>query len=87
MQTDSFHIFQRTLGANIQRFRKAAGLSQEKMGELIGIDRVSVGYIEQGKRSPRLATLFAMANVLEIDVAEFFLSPSARIVSENEKSD
>jgi transcriptional regulator with XRE-family HTH domain len=72
MQTQSFHIFQKQLGAHLQEIRKSRGLSQEAVGALVDMDRVSIGYIEQGKRAPKLKTLYALAQVYRVDMKEFF---------------
>lgn len=72
MQTTSFHTFQKQLGAHIQALRKARGLSQEQVGSLLDMDRVSIGYIEQGKRAPKLSTLYFMAEVLDVEIKDFF---------------
>ena len=50
--------------------RKARGLSQEQLAERLGMDRVSIGYVEQGRRSPKLATLYGIAEVLGISVSD-----------------
>ena len=72
MQTQSYQKYQKQLGAHIQSIRKAHGLSQEKLGDLIGMDRVSIGYIEQGKRTPKISTLYAMAKVFDVEMKDFF---------------
>ena len=60
------------LGRRIQSIRKARGFSQEKAGELVALDRVTIGYIEQGRRAPSLQTLFALAEAYKVDVIDFF---------------
>lgn len=72
MQTQSFHNFQKQLGAHLQEIRKARGLSQEAVGALVGMDRVSIGYIEQGKRAPKLKTLYALAQAYRVDMQDIF---------------
>lgn len=72
MQTQSFHIFQKQLGAHLQSIRKSCGLSQEAAGELLNMDRVSIGYIEQGKRAPKLKTLYGMSNIYGVDMRSIF---------------
>lgn len=52
--------------------RKNCGFSQEDVGEALGMDRVSIGYIEQGKRAPRLQTLFALANLYGVEMKALF---------------
>lgn len=63
METEDFNTFKKQLGRALQAKRKRCGLSQEKAGEAIGMDRVSIGYIEQGKRAPKLSTLYALSLV------------------------
>lgn len=72
MQTERLHTLLKKLGAHIQHRRKELGISQEQLGEIIGIDRVAIGYIEQGRRSPKLSTLFDIAQALDTEVSEFF---------------
>lgn len=73
VQTDGYRNFLLSMGDNIRAARKAKGYSQEKLAELSGLDRVSVGYIEQGRRSPRLSTLYAFASILDVNVRDFFI--------------
>lgn len=72
MQTSSFQEFNRALGHHLQVVRKQRGLSQEAVGEALGMDRVSIGYIEQGKRAPRLQTVYALAQLYQVEVHELF---------------
>lgn len=65
-------MFQLALGWHLQSIRKSRGLSQEAVGELLDMDRVSIGYIEQGKRAPKLSTLFKMAIVYEVSMSDLF---------------
>ena len=65
-------MFPKELGWHLQAIRKSRGLSQEAVGELLGMDRVSIGYIEQGKRAPKLSTLYKMAIVYEVSMGELF---------------
>jgi transcriptional regulator with XRE-family HTH domain len=71
-QTESFQKFQKSLGANIQQIRKSRGLSQENVAALLNMDRVSIGYIEQGKRAPKLSTLYKLAEIFGIQIKDFF---------------
>lgn len=77
MQTQSFHSFQKQLGSQLKKIRKACGLSQEAVGELVGMDRVSIGYIEQGKRAPKLRTLHVLAQTYHVEMRDFFDFPQA----------
>ncbi|OUO89929.1 hypothetical protein B5F40_08830 [Gordonibacter sp. An230] len=72
MENEDFYIFKRRLGRHLQARRKECGLSQERTGEILGMDRVSVGYIEQGKRAPKLSTLHAMTRLYGVSFPELF---------------
>lgn len=67
-----FTEFRSRLGKRLQDLRKQKGLSQEELAAKIGLDRVSVGYIEQGIRTPKLRTLFTMAAALEVSLEDLF---------------
>ncbi len=69
---DDYMRFVEGLGANISRLRKAKGLSQEELCELIGISRVHMGYIEQARRTPSLEILYDIARALGVGVGELF---------------
>lgn len=60
------------LGSHIQSIRKARGLTQEQVAERIGMDRVSIGYIEQGKRTPKVSTLYALSQCYDVEMQELF---------------
>lgn len=68
MKNNDFPSFRKNLGRLIQSIRKKRGITQEELGSLIGLDRVSIGYIEQGIRTPKLKTLFLIAKALRIDL-------------------
>ena len=72
MRARDFQDFNYSLGRRLQLLRKNCGFSQEDVGEALGMDRVSIGYIEQGKRAPRLQTLFALANLYGVEMKALF---------------
>lgn len=53
---------------NLRLLRQAAGLSQEQLADLAGIDRNYVGKLEREENSPTLDTLEVLALGLQIDV-------------------
>ena len=73
METEGYQQFRKLLGKRLQDVRKARGISQEKAAELIGVDRVMVGYIEQGRRAPSLQTLYRISLAYETEPMEFFV--------------
>ncbi|QSY56863.1 helix-turn-helix transcriptional regulator [Bifidobacterium imperatoris] len=72
MSTTSYQRFLWAVGRRVQMLRKSRGLSQEQLAEQLGMDRVSIGYIEQGRRSPKLSTLYALAGTLGVHVCDIF---------------
>ena len=56
----------------LRRIREEAGLSQAQLARESGVDRATINKIEQGKRSPSIATLESLSRALAIVVADFF---------------
>ncbi len=50
--------------------RKKRGLSHEKVADMAGIHRTTIGLIEARKREPTLLTLLRMAAALECDLGK-----------------
>ena len=68
----NFEAFRQDLGRQIQKIRKEKNHTQESLASISGLDRVAIGYIEQGVRSPKLSSLYRIAESLQVDVADFF---------------
>lgn len=51
----------------IKRLRKEAGLSQQKLASLAGIDRLYILQLEQGKFRPTLNSVFFLARGLGLE--------------------
>jgi transcriptional regulator with XRE-family HTH domain len=60
------------LGSRIREVRKACGLSQEQLAEMVDIDPRYVSRLELGKSSPSLGTLDAIANALGVEIRDLF---------------
>ncbi len=52
-------------GLNLKKLREDAGLSQEQLGEIIGVSKSTIGMYEQGKRMPNTNTILK-------DIASYF---------------
>ena len=65
------------LGKQIRQIRLEKGISQEKLSELIYISPRQMCLIENGNSYPSLDTFIRIAEVLEIDINEFFRINSA----------
>jgi transcriptional regulator with XRE-family HTH domain len=66
-----FAFIQRELGERVQSARIAGDLSQEELAGHAGVDRTTVGTIEQGKGNPTLLTIIKIAQVLGKSCADF----------------
>jgi transcriptional regulator with XRE-family HTH domain len=60
------------VGRNVQRLRKAAGLSQAALADRMGVDRAYVSGLELGQRNPTILTLWHVAQALGVKPGQFF---------------
>ena len=59
-----------TFGERLQQVRKAAGLSQEQLGDLIGMSRQAVSKWETDQAAPDIETLARLCGVLGVSADE-----------------
>lgn len=59
---------QQTLGRRIQEARKARGLSQESLGERLGVSRQAVSKWEADAAVPELENLIAMSRIFGVTI-------------------
>ncbi len=62
----------RMVGRNVRRLRIAAGLSQAKLAERMGVDRAYVSGLELGQRNPTVVTLWHIGRALGVKLRLFF---------------
>jgi transcriptional regulator with XRE-family HTH domain len=53
-------------GANLVWFRREAGLSQQELGDRIGLNRSRLSDLEKGRRLPRLDTILKLVAALDV---------------------
>ena len=58
--------YKRILGEHIQKHREAAGLTQQELGDEIGISNTSISKIERGITVPTLDNLIHILNALDV---------------------
>lgn len=74
------------IGRNLKRLRVRAGLTQEKLGEMIGVNGVVIAQIESGIRGMGKDLMARLCNVLKVEPVEFFIDDTTPIpASELEK--
>jgi len=60
----------RALANRIKELREQKGISQEELAHRAGLSRTGMGFLETGKRWPRLDTLMKVAQGLNVTVDE-----------------
>lgn len=68
--TDDDTTFFKTFGQRITDMRKARGLTQAQLGEMLGLDQTAVASYEIGRRRVPLSLLAPLAGALGVSVAE-----------------
>jgi transcriptional regulator with XRE-family HTH domain len=68
----------------VRRIRNERGLSQRRLAELAGVNKVTLVHIETGKSSPNVETLEKLADALEVEVADFFPKAQAPLFQPEE---
>lgn len=63
-------------GATRGELRLERGLSQEKLGELAGLDRTYISSAEAGRRNVSLKTIHKLADALGVSASHLVVQPS-----------
>lgn len=74
------------LGARIKELRKSRAMSQEQLAEKIDVDPKHLSRIEVGRGYPSLDALENIANVLNVDMKDFFEFQHLNTADEVEKA-
>lgn len=60
----------RVLGRKISHLRRSAGVSQDQLAALVGVDRRSIQRYENGTRDPHYSDLLLIAHVFGVSVRD-----------------
>jgi transcriptional regulator with XRE-family HTH domain len=60
------------VGRKVRRLRTTAGFSQQALADNSGIFRTYLSRLESGAANPTISVLEALANSLQVEVAELF---------------
>jgi len=60
----------KTICKRIKKIRNEKGLTQEDLAEKVGVSRVYIGYVEQGRNTPSLEILEKIAKALKVKITE-----------------
>lgn len=72
------------LGPRIATLRKAAGISQSELAQMLKISPSAVGMYEQGRREPALDILVAMAEIFGVSI-DFLVTGKAGNTEEEDR--
>ena len=73
------------LGQRLKTLRKENKLTQEELGKLINVTKVSICCYEKETRVPNLETLLELAKVFKVDI-NYFLGNDKYVVAENDNA-
>jgi transcriptional regulator with XRE-family HTH domain len=59
----------------LRDFRKAKGLTQEQIADMLSMEQTTYGKVELGKNSLRFETALKIAKIIEKDISEFTTMP------------
>ena len=72
------------IGNKIRYYRHSAGITQEELGERLGISKQNINRWEAGKTAPTIENLAKIAKALDIHLGSFFPDNEASNVKEEE---
>jgi len=58
------------ISKRIKKRRNDLGMTQEDLAEKVGVSRVYIGYVEQGRNSPSLEILEKIAKALKVKLSD-----------------
>lgn len=61
-------MMKRSLGLELRKYRKTAGLTLQELAERVGVSKQCVYFWEHGIREPGVDRLWALANALAVNV-------------------
>ena len=73
------------VGSKIKEKRIAKGLSQQKLGDLLGVTKVSICGYEKGMRTPTLQNFIDLLEILDITPDEL-LGREVKVVSDKNEN-
>lgn len=65
-------MYLKEMGAKIRAIRRGKGISMRKIITMCPLHKSSISEIENGKRDSHILTLKMLADILQVDVKDFF---------------
>lgn len=73
------------MGQRIKSLRKEKKLTQQELGKMLNVTKVSVCCYEKGTRIPSLDTLIDMSNIFNVSL-DYFVGNDSYIVAEDDSN-
>lgn len=70
------------IGKRLKELRKKSGMTQQQLGNLINVTKVSICCYEKGTRTPSLETLIDLSNIFNVNI-DYFLGNDNYVISES----
>ena len=72
-------------GKRLKEIRKKADITQQQLGDMVGVTKVSICCYENGTRTPTLETLIDLADSLNVHL-NYLLGVDALAIDEDDKN-
>ena len=72
------------IGARLKEARKAKKYSQQALGDMLGVSKVSICGYETGTRTPTMTNFLDLIKILDLDV-KYVLGQDARVASDKQE--
>ena len=71
---------------NLKKFRKAKGLNQDQLAEIVGVSASAISQYENGKKTPSFETALKLAEALDCESADLVSKRENVYPVENKKT-
>lgn len=82
-----FVAYPTEIGRCIRSFRQAREMTQEELGQKLGISKAMVSSYETGKRNPKISTLNRIAEALQVSLDELISNDSTKYIRREAQPD
>ena len=72
-------------GARLRRVRRANNMTQQRLGDLVGVTKASISCYESETRTPTLSTLVDLADALNVEVLYLLGADTYMVASDDVK--
>lgn len=71
---------------NLKKYRKAKGLKQKELADIVGVTESSISQYESGKKNPSFEIALKLAEALDCELADLVSKRENIILEENKKT-